>query len=212
MRCAVLIYHKNVLQLYRKEWIEQCLASIRAQTFQGYEILEINYGGGQERFCEGSFSSIPCANHIEAMNLLISYAFDTGYDTVFNVNLDDHYHPERFEKQLEKIRQGYQLVSSNFRYFGEREREMDMAACGDIGRNLQRNHNVIAHPVIAMHRSFWDEDLHYRNLLGYEDLELWKRAHKKGKRFFILKDYLLHYRIHKNQVTQVYSSDGNKKV
>lgn len=210
MRCCVIFYHKNILQLYPKEWVEQCVQSIYDQTYQDFEIIELSYGGGNERFTDGIFYNILCSNHIAAMNLLITHAFDIGFDVVFNTNADDYYHPERFEKQLEKIKQGYQLVSSNFHYVGAMEKQMNMAAFGDIGANLRRNHNVISHPCVAMHRSFWDDDLHYRNLLGYEDLDLWKRAYQKGKKFYILKDFLLYYRIHENQITKEYGINGKK--
>lgn len=201
---AVIFYHKNVSAIYQPEWIKQCVDSIKAQTFTQYDVLELNYGGTDERYTDGEFFSIELENHIFAMNFLITYAFAKGYDIVFNTNLDDFYEPERFEKQIEAILNGAQLVSSNFRYFGAKEMDMPMTKRGDIGANLRKGHNVICHPVVAMHRSFWDADLHYKNILGSEDLELWQRAWHKGKKFEILPDYLLSYRLHQNQVTKHY--------
>ncbi len=151
------------------------------------------------------FFNMKFENHIHAMNFLITEIFNRGYDVVFNTNMDDQYKNDRFEKQINKINEGYQLVSSNFYYISHCKNitnTMDMIGHGDIGENLKKNHNIIAHPVVCMHRSFWDEDLHYHNLLGYEDLNLWQRAYNRGKKFIILEDYLLYYRIHDNQVTK----------
>jgi glycosyltransferase involved in cell wall biosynthesis len=213
MKCAVIFYHKNISELYRPEWIKTCINSIRAQTFKTFDVIELDYGSGDNQYTRGlgkkrEYFSQTNNNHIEAMNLLITHAFAKGYDVVFNTNMDDYFHPKRFELELAKIKEGYQLVSSNFQYINEKGAKGSMfnMANLNIQREFNRNHNIIAHPAVAMHRSFWDDDLHYNNLLGYEDLDLWKRAHAKGKKFFILPDYLLYYRIHSKQVTQTHKA------
>jgi hypothetical protein len=230
MRCAVIFYHKNIDKIYRPEWIEQCIESVRQQTYQDFDVLEVDYGVSEngKRYCNGLgknnfFFSLEGDNHIAAMNFLIELGFNSKmqvyksiesdepprtvgpYDVIFNTNMDDVYHPLRFEKQLKAIKDGYQLVSSNFAYInhaGDLLKSMNMVRCGSIGKNLRRNHNVIAHPCVAMHRSFWDDDLHYNNLLGYEDLDLWQRAFIRGKKFFIVDEFLMWYRLHEKQVTK----------
>jgi hypothetical protein len=210
MKCAVIIYHKGADKIYKSEWIEKCIASIRIQTMQEFDVFELNYGDEKTHYGSSLgkkhfFRQKLCKNHIEAMNLLIDFVFGLGYDVIFNTNLDDYYDKFRFQKQLTAIENGYQLVGSNFYYVNEDNRiikYMDMVKCGNIELNLMRNHNVIAHPVVAMHKSFWT--LKYNDLLGYEDLDLWKRAVRDGKRFTILQPYLLHYRIHNNQITKAY--------
>lgn len=211
MRVAVIFYHKNILNIYDRKWIEQCVDSIKAQTFQKFDVFELDYGGNKHMFAQGikrrylHFNMV-LENHIEAMNWLYDYLFtECGYDVVFNTNMDDHYDPMRFDRQLKAIAMGYQLVSSNFNYIddtGEIIKKMDMFKCGDIGRNLAKNHNVIAHPVVALDKSFWSDGLRYENKLGYEDLLLWQKAHLRKKKMIILPHYLLHYRIHPNQITK----------
>lgn len=215
MKSAVIFYHKNIENIYKREWIDECVQSIKGQTYQDFDVFELNYGDGNNKYCDKIkdedgyyFYGLPFDNHIHAMNFLISEVFFQGYDVVFNTNMDDQYSQYRFAKQLGKIGEGYQLVSSNFYYVSEKRNIINtlcMTGHGDIGTNLAINHNVIAHPVVCLHKSFWDDDLHYNDLLGYEDLDLWQRAYNKGKRFCILEDYLLYYRIHTNQVTKTYS-------
>jgi len=74
----------------------------------------------------------------------------------------------------------------------------------DMAKEFARGHNIIAHPVVAMHSSFWSDGLRYdENELGYEDFHLWKKALAMGKKFHICDDILLHYRLHSNQVGRI---------
>jgi len=212
MKVAVIIYHSNASKIYKKEWIDKCIDSIRNQTFQDFDVFELNYGGKYTHYCSsiGNNQTLivnPFANHIQAMNYLIDRCLLQGYDIIFNTNLDDCYAPDRFAKQILAIHNGAQLVSSNFNYFNDERgnfKQMDMARYGNIGVQLRRGHNVLAHPVIAYHKSFFDGGLKYNDLLGYEDKDLWQRADKLGKKMVILPDYLLNYRIHENQITKTY--------
>jgi hypothetical protein len=210
MRSGVVIYHSNILDLYDGSWVREALDSIEGQTYKDFEVYEVNYGDDDLQLSDGKFFSKKMSNHIEAMNFIITEAFEDGCDVVFNTNLDDISMPRRFEKQVEAIKSGHQLVSCDFRYFGEQNRWMDMSQRGDVGSNLNRGHNVICHPGVAYHSSFWD--MRYNEgMLGYEDLDLWQRQHKAGKRFHIVPEYLLSYRIHSKQVTKEYDSHGQKK-
>lgn len=200
MRIAVILYHSNAESIYPLQWIEECVKSIYNQTYKKFDVIELNYGEGAKQYTNGEFHKIPMRNHIEAMNYLIDICLAAGYDVVANTNIDDTYASNRIEVQVEAIRQGYQLVSSNFRYIGGRSFIFHPL---NIGDNLAVNHNVIAHPAVMMHRSFWDEDLHYKDIVGYEDLDLWQRAYAKGKRFYICPDILLNYRLHDKQTGRI---------
>jgi glycosyltransferase involved in cell wall biosynthesis len=209
LKCAVIIYHSNALKIYKREWIERCVNSITTQTYKDFDIFELNYeqSGGADFFTNGQKIKKPMTNHIQAMNYLINKCLTDGYDVIFNVNLDDYYHHERFSKQITAIKNGAQLVSSNFHYFNDERgvfKRMDMQRYANLGIQFKRNHNPIAHPIVAYHKSFFDGGLRYSDLLGYEDLDLWKRAYAENKRIVILPDYLLHYRIHENQITKTY--------
>jgi len=209
MRCAVIFFHSNALSIYKKEWIEQCVDSIRNQSMKEFEIYEIDYLGAGQSLCKIDghkyhFVSKKLGNHIQAMNFIINKAFKSGCDLVFNTNIDDYFSPKRFEKQLKLIQSGFDLVSSNFHYINDSGiiRNMDMFRHGSIKKNLDRNHNVIAHPCIAISKKFWDLKLRYNEkLVGKEDLDLWQRSIDRCN-FYILPDYLLFYRIHANQITK----------
>ena len=144
MRIAVIVYHSNAESIYPIQWIQDCVKSIYNQTYRNFDVIELNYGEGAKQYTKGEFHKILMRNHIEAMNYLIDLCFASGYDAVANTNIDDTYDSSRIEVQMDAIKQGYQLVSSNFRYIGGKS--MLMSFKGDIGANLAVNHNVIAHP------------------------------------------------------------------
>lgn len=209
MKVAVMVYHKDI-DKYNEKWIKMFYDSIKAQTYQDFDIFELDYSG--KRICifyrENQFRySQVMNNHIEAMNFLIDEITSKGYDIILNTNVDDFYINTRFEKQINAITNQNiraDLVSSNFHYVDENNqfiRNMDMYKFkDDIQGQLEKDHNVIAHPVIATRADFWKDFRYDTTKLGYEDLDLWQRT-INTRRFVILPDYLLAYRIHKNQIT-----------
>lgn len=204
MKVALLVYHKNAIDLYPNSWIEEFKLSIDQQTYKEFDIFELNYGSDNFRIFDNSkYYKVELDNHIHAMNILIDHILLNGYDIIANTNIDDIYHECRLEKQIEAIESGYDLVSSNFLYVGEKSQMMQMSKY-NIEKELNKGHNVICHPLVVTHRRFWEDKLEYKNLLGKEDLDLWQRAIKLGRKFTILEDYLLKYRIHSNQVTKTW--------
>jgi len=119
IKCAALVYHKNIFEIYQKKWITKCIDSITNQSFIEYDILELNYGGtnlslfpvtieNKKYFWNKRFNS-----HHEARGFLLHKAFhEMGYDIIFNVQLDKFYHLERFQYQVEAIHRGYDIISS----------------------------------------------------------------------------------------------------
>jgi hypothetical protein len=214
MKIGVVFFHKNIKSIYHEEWIKKCVESILSQTVKDFSIYEINYGGGDYSVLEGSeiknphfFISEEKENHAEAMNIVISLAFDDGCDCVFNTNLDDFYDSRRFQIQLDWIKNGYDLVSSDFCYIEEVDGKdtitltRNIKKFGDIQENLEREHNVIAHPCVAYSRKFWENNKYIPQEIPREDMFLWIRSIKKGFKFHICEEVLLNYRLHKNQVT-----------
>ena len=74
---------------------------------------------------------------------------------------------------------------------------------GDIKENLDKDHNVIAHPCVGYNKTFWSdiENRYDISKTPQEDLVLWKKSINNGYKFKIMKDLLLYYRIHNNQVS-----------
>ena len=115
MKIALICYHKNISTLYPSEWIDKYRDSVLAQTHKDFDIFELCYGSGGERIFEQSQYIIKqCDTFVHGMNYLIELVLSKGYDYVYNSNVDDWDSPERIQKQLVYLEQGYDIVSSNF--------------------------------------------------------------------------------------------------
>ena len=232
-KIGVIVFHKDIKKIYRPEWIQKCVGSIIGQTNQDFKVYEINYGGDDysiiKEFSKGfrrhKFIAEEFSNHAEAMNRIIDEAFKDGCEYVFNTNVDDYYELERFDKQIEYLKMGYDVVSSDFSYISEIDGNdqflvrKHIKQYGSVEDNLRVGHNVIAHPVVAFNKKFWSENRYDPSEIPNEDYLLWVRAINGGCKFYIHDDSLLNYRLHGNQITGdnrpksqvIHSSNSNQQ-
>lgn len=215
-KVCVLFYHKNAFVLFKKEWIEKCINSIKQQTFQNFDVLEIDYGQTGKQLYEGSiFEHKMLLNHVDAMNYLIDIAKDY-YDYIINVNIDDYYTLDRIEEQIKCLENSnYDMVASNFVIFKEKNgKEIEISKMENSKQNIKQclleNYNIIPHPVVAWKSSFF-KHLKYEQEIPEEDMRLWQRALKQNKTIFIIPKILCFYRIHDNQITQM-NQQHNKTI
>lgn len=202
MRVALISYHKNVTSIYPKEWIDKYRDSIQDQTFQEFQIFELNYGGGNERIFEHSyFESYPYPSFIHALNYLLDKVFSSGYDVAINQNCDDWYRIDFIETLLKDIENGFDLVSCNFCLVKDdnifkyhKFHNLDLLS------ELNRDHNIICHPGVCYSRTFWQNNRYIPDEFPAEDLQLWKRALKSGSKIFINEQNLVFHRIHNQSV------------
>lgn len=207
MKVGVIIFHKNIYSIYDKKWVDTCLDSIRNQTHKEFMVYELCYSDKSEQlWTESDFEHRPLENHIFAMNHIIDKAFADGCDVVANTNLDDYFSLERLEIQIASINEGYDLISSNFTHINDMDDPIrDMIFHDkDISAELSVNHNIICHSCVLMTKGFWNRNKYYEtNELGYEDMNLWKRAISNAEKIIILPQILLYYRLHQNQTGRI---------
>ena len=215
MKIGVILYHSNINKIYKKRWIDECINSILNQTIKNFSFYEVNYNGENNSVIPSSceyekkFYSLKLKNHGDAMNFILNKTVEDNCDIIFNVNLDDIYHPQRFKKQIKEINNGYDIVSNDFCYIREINESEDeifhyknICQYGDISLNLKNNHNIIAHPSVCYSKNFIQNNKYNIDLLPCEDLDLWKRTCDKYK-FYIINEVLLNYRIHEKQVSNL---------
>lgn len=203
-RIALIVYHKNIKTIYPKSWIDAFKKSIDKQTYAYFDIFEIDYGGAGYRIFENSiYKSEEKPNFVFAMMDLIADAKAKKYQYIFNTNCDDVYAVNRIERQIKWLQKGWDVVSSNFCLIDEMGREWHSHRFHDkiIKQELARNHNIIGHPVLAFNSTFFDDFNYDPSEIPKEDLLLWKRS-IDSKKFFILPDYLLFHRVHRQMVSQ----------
>lgn len=207
VKSAVIIFHKNIDTYYPWEWIDKCYSTIRNQTYKGFDVFELDYGGTNRQTYGGStFRSIPLHDHAEAHNYLLDWVFSLGYDCAFNVNVDDWYALNRFEKQIPAIEQGYDVVSSNFYRVNDDEsvKQSFMFHTRDMVVEARKEHNILAHPVLCYSKNFWVNcDRLNPQDIPFDDFILWKKSYKRNCfKFIILPDFLLFQRVHFNNVSR----------
>ena len=230
-KSAVIFFHKNIDSICCPKWITDCVNSVMTQSYQDFDIFEIDYGATNHsvvdhRHVNGNgkkyfYYSEELHDHSQAMMFLLNKCFSMGYDVVFNTNMDDIYHPDRFQKQLAEVDNGNQLISSYWYYINE-ENEIvnhidqnilfakyphhDDYPLDIILSELDNDMNVINHSNVCFTRSFWESfdkygnRLRYRDDRPYEDLTLWRRAAENGIKMKIIPEYLIYYRIHSKSI------------
>lgn len=202
MKIALICYHKNIDKIYPQKWIEEYHNSIVNQTHKEFDIYECDYGAGSQRiFDTPYYMSKQFNTFADCMNFMITHCFDSGYDYVFNTNVDDYYSLNRIERQLVFLKQGFDLVTSNFSLINKNS---DVIHTHNFHKHNLRNeilkgHNIIAHPVVAYSSYFWINNKYNSSEIPMEDLCLWQRSIRQNK-FVYLRDNLLFHRIHDNSV------------
>jgi len=203
-KVAVIIFHANIFKVYPAQWIAECLESLNNQTFKGCKVFGINYGNTDMiKLAEGEYH-LPMPNHVFAENIAIDIAYNAGYDYFFIVNLDDVYYPERIEKQVAKLNEGYDLVSTDFIRTHEDGRPtilLKMSAL-DFDKEAKRGHNIICHSGVCFNRRFWEKCRYFDvNGIPTEDFTMWKKAHSLGFKFCVIDEVLMQHRTHGNNVS-----------
>jgi len=201
---ALLCYHKNLTKLYPKKWIDDYRSSILLQTVQDFFILEMNYGGGSERiFSNSIFQSEEMPTFVHALNDLLDICAGSECDAVFNSNVDDIYMRDWMQVQMPYMKDGYDVVGSNFSLKYEKPiikppkyHYFDKL---NIKKELDKDHNVMGHPGISYSKSFIKENRYVPEEQPYEDMKLWQRTIDKYN-FKIVPEHLFIHRIHDNAV------------
>ena len=173
------------------------------------EIFELNYGPDKAQLFPGNIGFTvnwfhkELTNHSDAQNFILNEAFKTC-DYAFNTNLDDFYASHRIEAQLPYLEQGYDIVSADMYHINESNvvTEHIKLSDRDVGYNFHQKHNIIAHPVCAYSKKFWQACPGFQvKDFPKDDFMLWWWAFQNGYRFFIVPDYLLYYRKHSKAVS-----------
>jgi hypothetical protein len=206
-KVGIVLFHDDMPR-YRKEWVSECLASLRAQS-RVPRVYEVCYGKGKSLggFTQGMATTNrpEIANYAEAQNEAMRMAFEDGCDYVLNVNLDDVYQPDYVEKTVNyAMRHGLDIASCDMRYIDESGKAIKEIVMSDKLPEVEfaKGHNIIAHPATCWSRRFWEAGYRMNPArIPQEDFDCWRRALAGGMRIGIQPEILLNYRIHSGQVS-----------
>lgn len=221
MKSCVILYHKNINNIYKSEWINKSIESIKRQSYNEYFVYDLNYGDDDFSFANSfsdigekyKFFSSRFNNHADAMNFLFDRCEEDDFDVVFNINLDDYYDSRRFEIQINKLHEGYDVVSSNMQYL-RYDTPCETFYFSDHNGNIKdrlKIDNIICHPSVCFGRRFLENVRYNSDEIPYEDYFMWQRissdfinknlSFTSSLKVYICQEILCFYRIHKSQVS-----------
>ncbi|WP_207454702.1 glycosyltransferase [Herbiconiux sp. SYSU D00978] len=194
----------------KPEYLEKAfLSSTAEQTLRPSEAIIVRdgpVGAELERLMDALAAESPIPTRVVRIkeNTGLARALERGldecaHDVVARMDADDISLPERFEKQLEKIRDGFDLVGSGMLEFAETHgavlaRRVPPTDPAAIVR-YSRFHDPFNHPTVVYRRSAVRAAGGYRDLGLMEDYWLFARMIQSGASVINLADPLVMYRV-----------------
>ena len=222
MKISICIYHKEPFNKYNPEWICECLKSIKDQCYSEdneYTFIELNYSNMESDYPIsllelGYFENIESNkkiklrkifdNHISAMNYCFDYSFSKiNMDICFNIHIDDIYDKNRFEKSLEYIKDGYEIITSNVIYSNESRKkyiDLNINNLDDkllLKLKIQEKKNIIVLSSLCITKNAWEQIEKISPTQYLNGYILMKKIIKNNIKMKIIKDYLVCKRINK---------------
>tara|TARA_B110001454_G_scaffold218932_1_gene248650 strand:- start:10176 stop:10895 length:720 start_codon:yes stop_codon:yes gene_type:complete len=230
MKVCCIIYHSEIFTTYKEDWILECIKSIYLQTYKKYDIIELCYDESDnsliKMFKEKGifktnrliFLNKKMENNIEAENYIFNYAFNKlNYDVCININIDDIYNNKRFELQMKKIEEGYDIVSSNYKIFqnyeGEKyEREMKIVTNFEdkyeerlfYCKMIIDKKVTIPFSCFTFTKKAWNL---VKKVMYPESLYLCQKILSKEVKIHTCDQILLYHRIHSKQYSNIYKNE-----
>ena len=213
-----------VSAVYNQEkYIEAAIRSVLRQTFKDFEYILIDDGSTDNSVALiRSFKDSRIRLIQNDANLKLPASLNRGFALargkyIVRFDTDDICMPRRFAEQVKFMENNPQVdvCGSWIRYFGERlPYRAKLPAAADVNRCLLLFVPTVAHSAIILrHAKVLDLGIKYsENYMHAEDYELWLR-HSLTIKVCNIKKTLVHYRVHRKQVTQKHlrESDASKK-
>lgn len=197
-----------------QKFVKEAIESILQQTFSDFELIIINDGSNDnssEIINEFRDDRIVVVNHDENKGLI--FTLNEGLDIsrgeyIVRMDADDFSLPERLFIQVNFMDQNEDIVVSGGQmidYDGKIQLSKNPIVSEEVKASLLFS-CVISHPTVIIRKEIFKKEKFYYNksFIHSEDYELWSRVIKSYK-VSNVKDVILKYRIHHNQVSQKFS-------
>ncbi|WP_281716744.1 glycosyltransferase [Alistipes senegalensis] len=199
-----------LISIYYKEsplYFREALNSVFAQTLQPAEIVLVKDGPltpELDAVIEEYSTRYPIFKIVtNETNLGLGLALAKGlsacsYEYVARMDTDDLIAPTRFEKEIRKLDEGYDVVSCWTKIF---EDDLSHILCvrarpefhDDIVR-LAKRRSPINHPGAVFRKSAVLKAGNYQHCLLFEDYHLWVRMILSGAKFYNVPEPLYYFR------------------
>lgn len=191
-------------------YLQATLDSISQQSFKDFECIAVDDGSSDSTLAllrqhvqqDPRFVIITRENRglIATLNEAISLAKG---EWIARMDADDICHPQRIEKQLQRLQAtGSDVCGSWIRFFGDKSGEwMTPSTDGAIKAMLLFN-SAFAHPSVMARTELLKTHPYPPHAVHAEDYALWCTLAEVGARFTAVPEVLLDYRCHTGQITQ----------
>lgn len=191
------------------EFIEECINSIKSQTYKEWEII-IGVNGHSKNSNIYNIAKAYQGENIKVLDLfsitgksnslneMLKYA---KYDWICLLDIDDIWLPEKLECQKPYMI-NYDVIGTNCIYFGELEGIIPTIPYGDFSNyDFKKANPIINSSVLLKKELCW-----WNNNCIVEDYDLWMRLKKQNKKFINVDKVMVKHRIHSNSA---FNSKGN---
>jgi hypothetical protein len=191
-------------------YLQATLDSISQQSFKDFECIAVDDGSNDHTLAilqqhakqDPRFAIITRENRglIATLNEAIAQAKG---EWIARMDADDICHPQRIEKQLQRLQAtGSDVCGSWIRFFGDKSGEwMTPSTDGAIKAMLLFN-SAFAHPSVIARTTLLKMYPYPPHAVHAEDYALWCLLAEVGARFTAVPEVLLDYRCHTGQITQ----------
>lgn len=199
-----------LISIYRKEnpiWFREALDSVFAQTVQPAEIVLVKDGPlpkELEDIIDEYSTKWPIFTIVvNEVNLGLGLSLQKGvlacnYDIIARMDTDDIIPPYRFEKQLAKIEEGYDVVSCWSELFMDTPNNViavkQRPENHDDIVKLAHRRSPVCHAAAFLRKSAVLSAGNYLHRRYYEDYNLWVRMILAGARFYNIQEVLYEVR------------------
>ena len=205
-----------LISIYKKEnpiWLHEALDSVFAQTIQPDEIVLVKDGPltkDLELVLSEYEQKHPIFNFVvNETNLGLGLALQKGVlacknEIIARMDTDDIIPQDRFEKQLAKMKEGYDVVSCWSQLFiGDRSNVIAVKTRPEKHEDivkLAHRRSPVCHAAAFMRKSAVLKAGNYQHKQYYEDYNLWVRMIQTGARFYNVQEVLYEVRTTEEQL------------
>lgn len=207
-----------LISIYRKEnplWFREALDSVFAQTVQPAEIVLVEDGPLTPELygvIDEYSKKYPIFNIVKnETNLGLGLALRNGvlaanYDILARMDTDDIIPKHRFETQLAKIEEGYDVVSCwSTLFLNEKDNIIAVKTRPEYHDDivkLAHKRSPVCHAAAFMRKAAVIEAGNYLHRQYYEDYNLWVRMIMKGAKFYNVQESLYDVRTTEAQLNR----------
>jgi glycosyltransferase involved in cell wall biosynthesis len=197
-----------------QKYVRAAIDSILCQSHENFELIIVDDGSTDDSLTIVSSYADPRIKIFKnKKNLGIVDSLNRGIslsngEYIARMDSDDIAFPNRLKKQLEFIKKNdCDLTSARAVTFGESKEKIFPTQLNpsEIEFGLLFV-NLIVHPLVFARATVLKSNLYSSEYEGAEDYELWTRLVLSGCKLAVQDDVLLHYRVHKLQISQAKKS------